>query len=46
MKVGKYVYKTKESRDLGIENTYSKLPLKVQKTVITRVGKDEVEMFR
>jgi hypothetical protein len=44
--IGKYVYKTQASRDLGDESKYAKLPLKVQKTVITREGKEDIELLR
>lgn len=44
--IGKYVYKTQASRDLGDENTLMKLPLKVEKTTITRSGKEDVELIR
>ena len=44
--IGKYVYKSQASRDLGDESKLLRLPLKVQKTLITRSGKDDVELIR
>lgn len=40
------MYKTYESRDLGDEKPLLKLPIKLQKTDITRSGKEDIELIR